>query len=176
MAEPSDAPAETADAPEPAEGESTSDTKDEMSYWKEMARKNEKAAKAAASALDKARTAQMSEQERAVEAAKREGRAEAVTIANARILKAEVKAAAAGKLADPADAVQFLDLGDFAVSDDGDVDTKAISKAIDSLIVAKPYLGANAPKQTAVPAGARGSETLGGDDMNSRIRRAAGRG
>ncbi len=62
--------------------------------------------------------------------------------ANARILKSEVKAAAAGKLEDPADAHQFLDLDQFEVDDDGNVDEEEIADAIDDLIKKKPYLAA----------------------------------
>lgn len=62
--------------------------------------------------------------------------------ANIRILKSEIKAAAAGKLADPKDAYKFLDLEQFEVDDDGDVDEEEIADAIDDLIKKKPYLAA----------------------------------
>lgn len=67
---------------------------------------------------------------------------EATAKANARILKSEVKAAAAGKLADPADALRYLDLDKFEVDESGDVDADEIKEAIDSLLTDKPYLGA----------------------------------
>ena len=51
-----------------------------------------------------------------------EAEAKALAKANARILAAEVRAAAAGKLADPADALAFVDLAQFEVDDDGSVD------------------------------------------------------
>src|SRR5690606_5968878 len=66
--------------------------------------------------------------------------AEALSKANERILKAELRAEAAGKLADPSDALRFLDLSGFEVGPDGDVDKKAIAEAIDDLIKTKPYL------------------------------------
>jgi vacuolar-type H+-ATPase subunit I/STV1 len=62
--------------------------------------------------------------------------------ANERILKAEVRASAAGKLSDPSDALRFIDLSKFSVSEDGEVDSDAISSAISELIESKPYLGA----------------------------------
>ena len=65
---------------------------------------------------------------------------EALTAANARILKAEVRAAAASKLTDPQDALRFLDLSEFEVGSDGEVDASQIAKAIDDLIETKPYL------------------------------------
>ncbi|WP_418346177.1 hypothetical protein [Rhodococcus pyridinivorans] len=66
----------------------------------------------------------------------------ALAKANARIVRAEVRAAAAGKLADPADALGFLDLSQFEVGDDGDVDQDEIADAIDDLLERKPYLAA----------------------------------
>ena len=61
---------------------------------------------------------------------------------NARIIRSEVKAAAKGKLADPSDAFKFLDLAQFEVTDDGDIDEGAIASALDNLIKQKPYLSA----------------------------------
>lgn len=60
--------------------------------------------------------------------------------ANGRILRSEVKAAAKGVLADPADAYKFLDLDSFEVSDDGEVDEDAIKAALEALVEKKPYL------------------------------------
>ncbi|MFD4527847.1 hypothetical protein ACFWP7_28735 [Streptomyces sp. NPDC058470] len=73
--------------------------------------------------------------------------AAATAKANARILRAEVKAAAAGKLADPADAYKFLDLDQFEVDDDGNVDTEEVAEAIEDLIKNKPYLAAATAKR-----------------------------
>lgn len=64
--------------------------------------------------------------------------------ANEKILRSEIKAAAAGKLADPADAYRFLDLTDFEVSEDLEVDGDEIAEAIDALLEKKPYLAAQA--------------------------------
>lgn len=67
---------------------------------------------------------------------------EAMAAANQRILKAELRAAAAGKLNDPADALTFVDLNQFEVGADGEVDSSAVVAAIDSLLASKPYLAA----------------------------------
>ena len=64
----------------------------------------------------------------------------ALSKANERILKAEVRAAAAGKLTDPQDALRFIDLSEFEVGSDGDVDGDAVAAAIEDLIKSKPYL------------------------------------
>ena len=53
-----------------------------------------------------------------------------------------MRAAAGTKLADPGDAGRLLDLDQFKVDVNGDVDAKAISSAIDDLLKAKPYLAA----------------------------------
>lgn len=100
--------------------------------------------------------ARKAEEELAAERAKAEGkeaehqaaleaqkvRDEALAVANTRILKAEVRAAAAGKLEDPADALVHIDLSEFEVGSDGDVDAAAIAEAISDLIERKPYLAA----------------------------------
>jgi hypothetical protein len=66
----------------------------------------------------------------------------AMAKANERIVKAEVKAAAAGKLADPADALVYLDPSQFDVDDDGNVDADEVADAIEDLLKRKPYLAA----------------------------------
>lgn len=72
----------------------------------------------------------------------REVEAAALARANERILRAEVRAAAAGKLNDPTDALAYIDLSSFEVGDDGAVDTDAIGAAISDLVTRKPYLAA----------------------------------
>jgi hypothetical protein len=73
---------------------------------------------------------------------RREATTAATAKANARILRSEIRAAAAGKLADPRDALRLLDLDAFEVDEDGQVDEDEIADAIADLIKAKPYLGA----------------------------------
>lgn len=80
-------------------------------------------------------------EEQALEQARAEARAEAIKTANERILRSELRAAAAGKLADPSDAALFIDLAQFEVDDNGDVDTDALSDAIAELLTRKPHLG-----------------------------------
>jgi hypothetical protein len=74
----------------------------------------------------------MSEQERAVAAAKDAGRAEGIAEAGKLVAAAEFKAAAAGKLADPGAALEYLDLSKF-VGEGGDVDRGAIGKLVEKL-------------------------------------------
>lgn len=65
-------------------------------------------------------------------------------------VKDEALAAANGKLTDPADALRYLDLSKFTVTDDGGVDTQAIADSIGELLEQKPYLG----KAEQAPSGA----------------------
>lgn len=60
--------------------------------------------------------------------------------ANARIVRSEIRAAAAGKLANPRDALAFLDVAQFEVDEDGQVDEEEIADAIADLIKERPYL------------------------------------
>lgn len=72
-----------------------------------------------------------------------------------RVLRSEVKAAAAGRMADPQDALVHLDLGEFAVDEDGSVDEQAIADAIDELLSKKPYLAAQGGSRGSADGGPR---------------------
>ena len=81
---------------------------------------------------------------------------EALAGANLKIVKANLRAAAAGKLADPTDALTFIDPSTFEVDDDGNTDDAALSAAIDDLLQNKPYLAAQGKRfQGDVDGGAR---------------------
>lgn len=85
---------------------------------------------------------------------------EALASANDRILKAEVRAAAKGVLADPADAFKFLNMSDFEVGSDGEVDASALTSALNNLIADKPYLAAQGKRfQGTADGGARNDAT-----------------
>ncbi len=61
---------------------------------------------------------------------------------NRRVLRAEIKAAATGKLADPTDALALLKLDQFEADADGEFDEEEIAEAIDDLLTRKPHLAA----------------------------------
>lgn len=107
--------------------------------WKAAETKAQEAASRADAAEAKA---QGTEAEHAQQLEAKRIQDEALSKANERILKAEVRANAASKLADPADALRFIDLSEFEVGSDGEVDSSAIAQAIDDLITSKPYLAA----------------------------------
>ncbi|MFE4860805.1 hypothetical protein [Streptomyces sp. NPDC056670] len=67
----------------------------------------------------------------------------------AQLVRAEVRAAAAGRLRDPADALALVDL-DALAGRNGELDPVAISGALDALIKAKPYLAAPTNDGSAV--------------------------
>lgn len=153
-------PEETTGETETVE-DSERDDDSSVEYWKGRARQHERTAKANADAAKRASDAErrLSELQQAAkpdnekeldkvraEAADR-ARKETLQTANRRIIKSEIRAEAAGKLADPEDAVRFLDFDDFIVSDDGDVDTKALAQAVAGLLKDKPYLAAETIKR-----------------------------
>lgn len=151
-----DVPAESVEqeAPEaPVQGEDALGDPGKQALDRMKQERNQFKAEARA---EKARTAELLERIERLEnggkedetaKAIREAESAALSKANARILKAELKAAAAGKLADPADAMKFLDLSTFEVDADGNVDAESIGEALDDLIKSKPYLAAATAKR-----------------------------
>ena len=148
----------TEDTPEPTEGEGTEtpteSVDDLVSQLKSKSRessKYQKRAQAAEAELAKVREAQLSEQEKAVKAARDEGYTEGRSLGDKRLIRAEVIAAAAGKAADPNDVHALLNargaLNDIEVGDDGTVDTKTIGALVDALLAEKKHLAAAPPSR-----------------------------
>lgn len=108
------------------------------------------------------------------DALKAEGRKQALAEANARIVRAEIKAAAAGKLADPTDAVAFIDASEIDVDDDGNVDEDAIADAIADLLKKKPHLAVQDGKRFkgSADGGARKGSTKSIDDQIAEAEKA----
>jgi ribosomal protein L35 len=82
-----------------------------------------------------------------LEAIKSQAVREATAKANARILRSEIKAAAAGKFHDLSDVIPNLDLDAFEVDENGDVDADEIASAIQDLLTRKPHLAAATAKR-----------------------------
>lgn len=96
---------------------------------------------AAKSRLDELEAESRTDLEREVAAARKEGAAQALAAATARIVASEARAlAAAARFRDPGDAVRFLDLSEVAVTDDGVVDASDIGGKLEQLAKDKPYL------------------------------------
>jgi hypothetical protein len=106
---------------------------------------------------------QMTDQEKALAAAKDEGRKEAAKAAGVTLAAAEFRALAAGKLADPG---RILGDGDLNlaryVDDQGNVDRKALEKLVERLAAAAAPVNAGGP---GVPAGPRGAGQPGDSDF-----------
>lgn len=97
--------------------------------------------KAAAKRLADIEAANASDLEKAVKAAKDEGRAEVITAANARLVTAEARALAAEmQFRKPGHAVKLVDLSGVKVTDDGEVDADAIKAALKELADDDPLL------------------------------------
>ena len=157
-----EAPVEVADAPvegEEALGDPGKKALDAMKAQRKAALDEAKAAKAERDALK----AQLEgrDQEYAAEQEKQRVKDEALAAANKRILSAELRAAAKGKLADPTDAALYIDLNEFEVSDDGEVDSDALASAIDDLLARKSHLAADSRRfDGAADQGAQGQQRL----------------
>ena len=173
------APAPTSTTPTPAGDESQLGDAGKQALQTERAARSaaEREARTAKAELARLQERTKSDEEKALDAARKEGREEANKTANARILRAEVTAVAGGKLADPSDAPRYLDLSEFEVADDGSVDRKGIDAAIAQLLKEKPYLAAKPARPTGdAGGGPQGSGDGEGPDMDSWIREHAKRG
>ncbi len=141
--------------PDAFDGERTK-LKGALSKERQRAKDAEKRARVAEAALAaKDRPAE----ETAIEEARREAAAEASSKANARIVSSEIRAAATGKFADPKDALAFLDLAEFEVDENGDVDADAIEDALTDLLEKKPHLGVAKKKLPNYNQGAKAPAT-----------------
>ena len=91
------------------------------------------------------------------------------------VLQANVTAAATGKLINPGDALKLIDFSDLTADDQGGYDQTAISKKIDDLVAAHPYLaqGGNKAGLAGIipPSGARDGDHQAGqltrDDLKN---------
>lgn len=129
----------------------------------------ERELKIAQRALEAERAKGLSEAERAIAEAERNGYTRASQEAGKRLARAEIRASAAAKGLDVTEILEDLDLARF-VDENGEPDEKAISKAITKWAAIAP---ASARPRGEVDQGTRG--TSQGADMNSWIRQAAGR-
>lgn len=142
-----------------------------LDEWKRRAKEAERAQREQAKRLqaidDRDKTEVQKASERADTAEKR-----AAAMAQ-RTVRAEVRALAAATFADPSDAAAFLNPADF-VDDEGDVDTKAVEKALAALLKSKPHLA----RQGAAPSFDGGARRTADKppSMNDLIRQKAGLG
>lgn len=122
--------------------------------------------KAKAAAHDRALEEAMSDAEKAVAAARREGEQAATERSNARLVSAEARALAAeAKFRNPGLAVRALDLAGVTVNDAGEPDAVAIKAKLKELSDADPYLVDAGEKAKPKPDGAQGG--TGGESVSS---------
>ena len=134
--EPEDAEAESGDV-ESVEDDPAEGLKKALAAERKAHRDEVKRRKAAEQALaDKDRPAE----EAAIEQARREARDEAKKTSDARIVRAELKAALAGKVSNPAIALRLIDTSEIEVDEDGEVDADALNAAVESLLAEAPEL------------------------------------
>lgn len=142
---------EGANAGEQQEQEPAAPTAEDVKKLKEALAKERSANKLTAKELATLKAAQDAQnktpEEQALEAARREGETAAQQRANERLVKAELKSAAKGKLANVADALVFIDVSSIEVGDDGEVDADALESAIDNLLTERPYLAPQGQKR-----------------------------
>lgn len=132
---------------------------------------------AAKAAAEQGKSAEERAQEALTRATERE-----IVLRN-RLVSAEVRALASAEFNDPADAEAFLDLGSF-VDETGEVDTDAISTALDELLERKPHLrkaedvpGARRPApdlSQGAGAGRGSSSGLNGDPLLATLKQQLG--
>lgn len=77
---------------------------------------------------------------------RREATAAAQSKVNMKLLKAAIKAEAAEVLTHASDATRFLDLDDYEVDDEGDVDVAQIKRDLKALLADRPELGKTVKK------------------------------
>lgn len=133
---------------------------------KQDAKKDRERAEAAEAKLAEIEQQNLSDQEKAVTAARDEGFAagkkEATEALLPKLLEAKVAAVAADKLAISASkAVRLMDLDDIDIGEDGSVDEKAIIAKVDELLEAEPHLKKDSKAKPSADGGARSGN---GDD------------
>lgn len=161
----------------PDTGAESSDLTAEVEKWKALAQKHEGRAKQNATAareLETLRQSAMSDQEKAVSAAKAEGRTEALREAGTRLVDAEVRAAAAGRNVDTDALLEGLDRTKF-LDDDGEPDRDAITAWIDRIAPAEQERGFAAPNlEQGTRSNGAGALALGSDPLTQTLKNKLG--
>lgn len=154
------------------------DWRTEAEKWKELARKHEERAKANAAAskeLETLREKSMSEQEKAVAQAKRDGYAEGLAAGSSKVAAAELRAAAAGRMTE-AQVEALLEATNLAafLGEDGEVDRTKVTKFVDGIAPKAAETeedagaGSRPPRRPDLGQGARGggsNTALNGDPL-----------
>lgn len=150
-----------------ATADTAPDLAKEVEKWQALARKHEDRAKANATAakeLEKLRTESMSDMEKAIAQARQEAATEATKGFGARLVDAEVKAAAAGRPVDVDALLEGLDRNRF-LTDDGEPDQAAISAWVDRIAPVRDEAAAVLPTDLGQGVRPGASAALNGDPL-----------
>lgn len=161
--------ADTAPSEQP---EATSSDTVEVEKWRSLARKHEERAKANATAakeLERLKAQAMSDSDRAVAEARTEERQLVTREYGARLVAAEVRAAAAGRPVDVDALLEGVDLGRF-LDDEAEPDRRAINDWLDR-IAPRPDTSSTIPPMIDLGQGNRGAIPLNGDPLEAMLRR-----
>ncbi|GLZ62869.1 hypothetical protein [Micromonospora sp. NBRC 107095] len=138
----------------------------EAEKWKTQSRKQEERAKAnsaAARELEQLRASQMSEAEKIAAEAEQRGRSAALAEVGQRLVRAEFAARSGGRIG--AEVLDDLNLAKF-LTEDGDVDTTAIDKAVARLAPAPPEEPTRKPgPRPDLSQGSSSTTALNGDPL-----------
>jgi hypothetical protein len=174
-------PAPEAEAVEAPAAEPAKDLSAEVEKWKALAQKHEKRAKdnvSAAQELETLRLQSMTDQEKAVAAARAEATVEALRTVGGKLVAAELRAAAAGRGLDADALVEAIDGSKF-LDDQGEPDRNAITAWVERIA---PTADTNALPQTprvpdlgqGVRAAAADALALNGDALTQSLIKAVG--
>lgn len=120
-------------------------------------------------AAEERRLAEMSEAEKAIEAAEKAGYERAAQELGVQLLKERVIARAHGLLQDPTDAVALIDISELSLDDE-----ESIDKALQALVEAKPHLRVRKGGQS-IDQGPVGERTNASASPNDWLRSVIGR-
>lgn len=153
----------------------TGDLAAEVQKWQNLARKHEERAKANAAAakeLETLRAQSMTDQEKAVAAARTEARAEALREFGTSRVDDAIRVAAAGRNIDVDGLLEALDRARF-IGENGEPDRAAIAAWIDRIA---PKPDDNGPRPLDLGQGVRGGQNaaLNGDPLERSLKQALG--
>ena len=141
-----------------------------LEEWKKRAKEAEKQAKDQAARLKEYEDRDKTDAERQADALK--AATERAEQATRLAVSAKVEALAAGRFQDPLDAVEALRSGSY-VTEDGAVDSEAITAALDDLLTRKPHWAAGEPgPRTPRPDPAQGARPGTVPNLSQRIAEA----
>lgn len=120
------------------ESTDTTDWKAEAEKWKSLARKHETAFKGTSKELEAFKAQSMTDQEKAIEEAKKNGANEAKQLYGSKLVVSELKVGLNGRISDESfnSLVDGLNVSKF-LTDDGDVDSDAVAAFVKALAPAE---------------------------------------